>query len=363
MNHGFSRLRRLGVAGLLAGAALIPALVVGTAYAAGPFSGAVYTQTNASAGNSVVVYNRTSTGTLSPAGSVSTGGAGTGSGLGSQGAVILSDNGAWLFAVNAGSNSITSFAVQPNGGLQWADTVSSGGTTPISLTFRNGLLYVLNAGTPNISGFTVSKSGLLTSIAGSTEPLSASASSPEDIAFNPAGTVLAVTEKGSGLIDTYVVSGGVAGPPISNSYGNTAPYAIAYTPSGVAIVVDAATGSSSSYTVNPDGTFSAISSEVPDFHLAPCWVVVTGNGKYEYTANAHDNTISSYTIGTTGSLTLLNTISAGSVGPDLDLALSSNSHFLYVSEGGAIAGFTVGNDGSLSSLGFSVTGGQGLAAS
>src|SRR5262249_16257162 len=64
--------------------------------------GAVYTESNAVDGNVVLVYERSLDGRLRAAGAVKTGGTGTGSGLGSQGAVALSDNERWLLAVNAG---------------------------------------------------------------------------------------------------------------------------------------------------------------------------------------------------------------------------------------------------------------------
>src|SRR5437588_10723069 len=76
---------------------------------------AVYTLTNQVAGNSVAVFTRAADGTLSAAGRVATGGTGTGAGLGSQGAVAVSDDGRWLLAVNAGSNDVSVFAVRPSG--------------------------------------------------------------------------------------------------------------------------------------------------------------------------------------------------------------------------------------------------------
>ena len=75
-------------------------------------AGAVYTITNSADDNEVVVYQRSVTGSLHFQGSYSTGGLGSGGGLGSQGAVILSNNDRLLFAVNAGSNQISTFAVQ-----------------------------------------------------------------------------------------------------------------------------------------------------------------------------------------------------------------------------------------------------------
>src|SRR5437660_7193958 len=54
--------------------------------------GAVYTQTNSPGANSIVVFPRTADGSLGAPQLVTTGGAGTGGGLGNQGAVVLSDD-------------------------------------------------------------------------------------------------------------------------------------------------------------------------------------------------------------------------------------------------------------------------------
>ena len=130
-------------------AVFLLALVAGItspASAASPSAfGALYTLTNALGGNEVLVYNRSSDGSLAFQGSYPTGGSGSGSGLGSQSAVTLSHNNHWLFAVNAGSHQISSFAVTESG-LQLVDVVDSEGTLPVSLTTYKDWLYVLNAG-------------------------------------------------------------------------------------------------------------------------------------------------------------------------------------------------------------------------
>ena len=125
--------------------------------------GAVYTQSNSASGNAVIVFGRSADGTLTPAGSFATLGNGTGAGLGSQGAVTLSDDGAYLFAVNAASNSITSFSVEGTD-LTRISTVPSGGTLPISITVHGDILYVLNAGDDTISIFGINRDGSLSDL-------------------------------------------------------------------------------------------------------------------------------------------------------------------------------------------------------
>lgn len=97
--------------------------------------GAVYAMSNVASGNSILMFDRAANGALTSAGSITTGGHGTGSGLGSQGSLTLTSDQRWLLAVNAGSNDITVFSVRPDG-LEFRSRTSSGGTTPISVTIH-----------------------------------------------------------------------------------------------------------------------------------------------------------------------------------------------------------------------------------
>src|SRR5690349_23304273 len=134
-------------------------------------SAAVYVQTNDAAANEVIAFSRTGDGALAPLGRCSTGGRGTGlPHLASAGSVVLSDDGRWLLVVNAGSDELSLFAVQPDG-LRLADRVGSGGSKPTSVAISGALVYVLNNGTPNIRGFRIAD-GELTAIPDSARPLS-----------------------------------------------------------------------------------------------------------------------------------------------------------------------------------------------
>src|SRR5437773_10364387 len=93
--------------------------------------GAVYTSTNSSSGNAVLVFRRAVDGSLTPQGSYPTGGLGSGASLGSQSSLILSQNNHWLFTVDAGSNQISTFAVGSNG-LTLVSVTNSGGIQPVS---------------------------------------------------------------------------------------------------------------------------------------------------------------------------------------------------------------------------------------
>jgi 6-phosphogluconolactonase (cycloisomerase 2 family) len=335
--------------------------------------GQVYTATNSAAGNAVLAFDRAADGSLTAAGSFATGGAGAGAGLGNQGGIILDQNGNRLAVVNAGSNDVSLFSVSSDGSLSLTDRISSGGTTPISVTFSQNLLYVLNAGgSGNIAGFQISPAGDLSPIAGSIKPLSTNSSGPAEISFAPGGKSLVVTEKATSRIITYAVDqNGVAGAPVQTASAGSTPFGFSFTNTGTLVVSEAVASAVSSYAGPINGTWSPISSSVADTEAAACWIVVTNDGRFAYTTNAGTGTISGYAV-RQGALTLLDAsgvtgnIGAGS-GPS-DMAVSRDSKFLFALAGGAnqIAAFSVGADGSLTPLSSWINGlpttSNGLAA-
>jgi 6-phosphogluconolactonase (cycloisomerase 2 family) len=340
----------------------------GSASAAHKSPGVVFTLGNQAAGNAVLVYDRSAAGTLTPAGSYPTGGNGTGAGLGSQGAVVLAAHGHRLFAVNAGSDSITEFKVN-NDRLKWVATVPSGGSTPISLTYRKHVLYVLNSGgAGNVAGFKVHGESL-TPIAGSTRLLGAGGSGPAQVAFTPDGNELVVTEKNSNTIDVYPVRRDVAGAPtVSASAGGT-PFGFDF--DGGHLLVSEAAGSASSYNVGPGGA-SVISGAVTTHQAAPCWLIATVDGRYAYTANAGSGTLSGFSVSSGGALTLLDpsgvTANLGAGSHPTDETVSTDGAFLYNLTDGLhrITGFGINANGSLTQVdqlaGLPV-GASGIAAS
>jgi 6-phosphogluconolactonase len=318
----------------------------------------VFTQTNEASGNEVVAFARAGDG-LAEIGRWETGGLGTGQGLGSQGALVLSENRRWLFAVNAGSDDISVFRLTPDG-LTLADTAPSGGDRPISLTVHGNLLYVLNHGSDTIAGFRIGRSGALTPIDGSTRPLSGSGVNAAQVAFSPDGSLLVVTERATNRIDTYTIGGDgrASGPNVHPSAGQT-PFGFAFRKDGTLVVSEAFGGApdasaTSSYHVSGAGVLNVVSGAVPTTETAACWAVVTGNGRYAYVTNTGSGTITGYRIAADGSLTLLDadgrTGVTGAGSSPVDEALSRDSRYLYVLEAGtdAISAFKVHGDGSLS---------------
>ncbi len=349
---GGAKVKRKFLAILSIAIAVLAIFAVASIVNAGPGNaGTVYTIDNASP-NHVLYYSRASDGSITFGGSVSTTGSGTGVALASQGAVVLTSDGRFLLAVNAGSSQISVFSVQSNGVPVFSSIANSHGTAPISLTIHNSWVYVLNNGsatiTGNIAGFMLSSTGTLTYLTGSNQPLSGPNASPEQVGFSPDGKVLVVTEKGTNIIDTYLVgTSGVAGAPTTHVSVGNGPYGFAFTGLDNLVVSEAATDTLSSYVVSDQGTLRTISGAMPTFGNAPCWVAINNGGSFAYTSNAHGGTISTFSISSSGGLNLLSSIAAKTNIPALDLAFSKNSQFLYALNDGYITGFQVYSDGSL----------------
>ena len=360
------------VVSILAAAVLLFAFSE-TTVASGEDSGAVYVLTNQTA-NAVMVYARAADGTLSFSDTFPTGGAGVGSGadpLGSQGSLVLGWHNRLLFAVNAGTNDVSIFSVEGLK-LRLLDRVPSQGQMPVSIAVRGDLVYVLNAGgTPNIAGFVIDPfGGHLISLPGSTRPLAGGhGSAPAQVAFSPDGDVLMATEKNTNLIDTWTVSddGSAENPRTTQSNGAT-PFGFTFTRRDDAIVSDATPSALSSYEVDDSGKLQLLTGTATDGQKANCWVVTTRDGRFAFTTNTGSGNISSYFVTKDGLLSLLDPVAGvtGSGTAPIDEALSSHSHFLYVRDGvkGRVDGFRVEN-GTLTPIGSAggvPQGAQGIAA-
>jgi 6-phosphogluconolactonase (cycloisomerase 2 family) len=341
-----------------------------------PFPGAVYTMSNGADRNAILIFDRLPDGRLVRAGVANTGGTGTGAGLGNQGGLVLSGNEKWLLTVNAGSHSISVLQVHRRG-LRLVDVQPSGGVRPSSVTEHRGLVYVLNAGSDSIAGFTLSRHGRLRPLDGSARPLSGVATDPAQIEFTPDGDVLVVTEKMTNKIVTFQVDrdGLPSDARVQDSTGPT-PFGFAFGKRDQLFVSEAFGGAvnasaTSSYEIDRDGVLTTISASVGTNQTAACWVVVTPNGRFAYVTNTGSGSISGYAIDFDGTIELLDedgrTALTGDGSAPIDMAITDSGRFLYSLNSGTntIGAFRIRSDGSLMRLPFTgglPPGANGLAA-
>jgi 6-phosphogluconolactonase (cycloisomerase 2 family) len=322
-------------------------------------SGMVFTSSNSASGNELLVYARAADGTLALYTRTGTGGLGSGAGLGSQGAVTLSGDGRFVFVVNAGSNTVTTFELRPRA-LHLASVVSSGGQHPISVTERGGVVYLLNdAAAGNVVGFQNVR-GSLQPIAGGVGSLSvAGGAGPAQVGLSDRGDTLVVSEKNTNKLTSYAVkSDGSLGATVVTASPGLTPFGFAFNRRNNLVVTEAAGGAAgastvSSYRFTPQdpGRPVVLSAAVPDTQSAACWVAVTPDGRYAYVANTGSSTVSSYRIGLAGRIELAEAAAGGtgSGSAPADTAVSADGQQLYVRSGGTatISAFAIGADGAL----------------
>ncbi|HEY2653904.1 MAG TPA: beta-propeller fold lactonase family protein [Solirubrobacteraceae bacterium] len=358
----------VAVLGAAAGLALAgPALA-----SASPVVGHAYVNDNTAVANTISGFDHHADGTLTPipGSPFLTGGAGTGHGLASQGALQVSSDGRYLIAVDAGSSQLSVLRIHDDGTLTpvRGGPVWSGGLDPVSVAEHDGLVYVANAGIggSNYTGFVLGRHGQLWALPDSTFALPDTAQ-PGDVLFNSTGRNLAGTRVGTSPIASQIDSFRVGydgrlipapGSPFPAQ--GPGPFGSEFRPTdpGQLFVSNAhggtLAGTVSAFDVARDGTLSSIgASPFADDQTAPCWVEISHDGRFLFTVNTASGSISRYAIDRDGSLDLLGRTPIGAQGAGaVDARLSADGRDLYVNEtaAGQIGEFAV-HGGDLAPIG------------
>lgn len=329
----------------------------------------VYLMTNDEMANAIMVFDRAADGTLNHLQDVPTGGLGAGFGtlpaflppapgpnpLQSQDSVVLTEDGRFLLAVNAGSNELSVMAVSRDG-LRLVSKAPTRGVFPVSIAVHKDLVYVLNegddaagtlGGIPNIVGFKLNSRGNLREIPNSQRNAGTNPSHPADIVFNAEGTLLILTEKFTDSIDIFRINGdGSAQDKIGMPPNNLTPFGIAMGLHNIVAITETNSfldngrrnavvdgSSTSTYRITHDGLLQPVSRAVPNDQTAACWVRFIPDGRFAYTTNKGSGSVSLYGVSPAGDLTLLEKVAAdtgGVLSGPIDLAITPDGKFLYV---------------------------------
>jgi hypothetical protein len=333
-------------------AATIGLLGAGTAASAStssPVVGYTYIDGNTATANTIDGFARHADGSVTPlpGSPFAAGGAGTGTGLASQGAIQATADGRYLLAVDAGSNQISVLRVTAGGVPVLAGRpVSSGGVKPVSIAIsRTDLVYAANsgAGGSGYSGFRLGSGGRLTAIPGSTVTVP-DAAGVGDVFFNAPGDHLVGTRTGTSQIDSFVVLPGghlaaAQGSPFTGQGLGQLGAEFSPTDPSQLFVSNAHNGAGlGTVSAYRDGFFGHLfpigSSPYADGQTAPCWVEISHDGRYLFTVNTGSGNISSYSISPGGSLTLIGSTPISGGGADIDARLSPDGKTLSVDGSG-----------------------------
>lgn len=393
--------RALAAAAIISGGAVGTLAVAGAAGAAPPARGtgglpgqgdpgsgypgnppgtphALFVQTEGLSGNEILSYNRAPNGTLSPAGTFPTGGLGghavtaVADPLGSQGSLRLVDNDSFLIASNAGSNTVSLFAVR-GARLTLLQIIASGGEFPVSIASDGPFVAVLNSGgTGSVAEFFLAGDRLVP-VPNGVRSLGLDNTDPPNfllgagqVGFTPGGAHLIVTTKGStSAYEVFNVFGGfLSESPVVTPGATPSPFSFTFDSAGRLVAAEAGTSSVTTYRVNPTGRLSEIGT-VSDGQTALCWI--TGITGTFYGSNAGSGNVSSFTEERNGA-PRLDAATAAAVGAGTTESVASpDGRFLYVEAGGAgvLDTFSVGHSGSITNVQTTAipVASEGLAAS
>lgn len=329
-------------------------------------AGAVFVMTNDAGKNQVIAFERGANGTLGDSTAYDTHGRGSGGTtdpLESQGSLTLSQDHSLLFAVNAGSGSVSVFSLH-KALLTFLNKAPSGGAQPSAVAEHGGLVYVLNSGgAGSLVGFHLDFGGRLKQIKSSTTFLTGTTTGGASLSFSPDGQFLLVTERVANNIDVFHIRpDGTLSTIVVNANPAPGTFSVAFAPDGAAIVSETgpANGTNasaiSSYKVNSNSTLTAISQSVPTLAAGNCWNAITPDGTKVYTSNSGSDNISGFNIGKNGTLTPIPGTIVGenpTGSHNVDIAITADGKFLYTinSQSGQVGTFAINQDGSLTDLG------------
>ena len=354
------------VPGLLAVTVCIGASASPVLAQAGGGNTSVFVMTNDKVKNEVLTYQRGYDGQFVLRERAATGGRGSGGEtdpLQSQGSLTISGDHTLLFAVNSASGSVSSFHIL-DGIPVLIDKETSEGAFPIAVTEHNGTVYVLNAGGSGaIVVFKADGFGRLHEIQSSSAFLTGTNSGASSISVSPNGKWLVVIEKASNSIDVFPIhADGTLGTVVANKSVTAGVFATVFTAGGQLIVSEnqpnsgTDTSSISSYTINANGTLTAITQSIPTFGNGNCWNAITPNGKWVFVDNSATSSVAGFSISSAGALspiadTVVSTLPEGST--NLDMAISADGKYLFnvLSGAGQIGVFTINAGGTVNQLG------------
>ncbi len=354
----------------------------------------VYTETNnpTDGQNAVLAFRRDGrTGDLTQIGKYATGGTGQ---LNVPKAVGIDDgdqqvqataDGKFLFAVNQGSDSVTAFRIGAQGKLTRVGVYASGGDQPDTVGIAGNFLYVGNAGdaaaghpgttAPSVRAFTINRDGSLTAVANSAVTFPVGTRVTQTLVSRDARFLFVEAASfqgaaGGNTVNTFRIGGDgrlTAAPGGPASAGANAPVLLgaAQNPNyNIVYTGFASSGQVGVFTYDETGRTNFVGTAA-DTGAAPCWCVVSGDGKLLYVANTVSDSVSVYSIVDPLKPVLIQELKLGGPRGDaatgqtfvFEIALDPTGKFLYAvtqstnpsfPQGNQLHTLKVARDGSLS---------------
>jgi 6-phosphogluconolactonase (cycloisomerase 2 family) len=294
--------------------------------------------------------------------------------LASQGSLTYDAGHGLLYAVNAGSDTVSVFDVEGDR-LRLRQVVTSGGAFPVSIAVHENVVYVVNAlDGGSVQGYTVEDGRLRPhrawhrSLGLDPQATPQFTNTPGQVGFADWGRKLVVTTKANGDdVDVFALddSGAPAQTPVVTNLPGAVPFSFTVDEkTGRLYLTEAGPNAVAPFTLRSDGTLVPLRSAATG-QMATCWITAVGDALYA--SNAGSSTVSGFRVGGHGRIRPVGTspTDPGTV----DSAASRDGRYLYVQTGGQgiLDEFAINRDGTLTQIGSETVpdavGGEGIVAS
>ena len=258
-----------------------------------------------------------------------------------------------LYVANAASQNINGFTIAADGSLTALPGSPYGGAGVARgtvLTPDGAHLYVADANTGKVVGYDVAASGALSPAPGS--PYAGVAGGgPQTITISPDGAFLFMTQSVAGKISAYTVAanGALTAVPGSPFATGNSPYGIAMSPDGAQLFTANGSGSVRSYGISATGVLQPTGTT--NTGSVPYGVRPSPDGKHLYVPTINSG-VRAFDIGSGGALTpIVGAPFAAGTSPE-GIALTPNGANAYVTDfnSGNVHAFSVAASGALSAV-------------
>ena len=219
----------------------------------------------------------------------------------------------FAFVANFNDNTVSSYTVNPTTGQLRHNGYVAAGIQPHSVTVHPSgkFVYVTNFGGTALSGYAVGSDGRLTSLFA---PIGCANCAARGVTIDPTGKYLyiAYSATGANIVSAYVINADGTLTFIADDFSVTKPFSVTIDPAGRFAYVTSFGSAVHAFAIQANGALSSVDTDAATAGNQASIAAGVGThaftfdpaGRFAYTANYSDGSVSAYTVNaTTGALT------------------------------------------------------------
>lgn len=269
-------------------------------------------------------------------------------------AIVTTKDNKFAYTANKSEGTVSQFSIGTDGRLSDVTAPISSGTNPlaVAVTPDDKFVYALNTGDGTISEFSAAADGSLTALSTPTIPVAPDGNS---LVITPNGSYLYATSYSSGKISAYSigVDGQLAALTVA-TYDVDSPTGPTVSPDGTHLYVPLSTVGVAQFAIAADGSLTPLNpATVPTVGVGNDSAAVTPDGRFCYigvfNGGVAGSPISQFSVQPNGTLTALDPASVPAGNAPAFVTVDPTGRFTYAANlnDGTVSGFVTRFDGQL----------------